>query len=143
MEIVTIETPSAIVGVGYDANGAAWASLVPCRAPEVGAFGDNVRAGARALARSRVARGIAKVAVRAAQATPYGRVATGVVRAARGAVRRSARELQNASPRELAAAAQEARSPLSDADARMVLRAAVAAKIPPSALARLAVEVSR
>lgn len=98
---------------------------------EVGARRRPVLDAARALARSRAAQGVARVARNVAEATPYGRAALRVVdtatRVARGQARR-ARDLARGDERALAPL------PLDDSQRVAIIRALLASRLNPSAL---------
>lgn len=121
--VLSVVGGGELVGVGWSYCRDAW--------PEVGARRRPIVSAARALARSRAAQGLARVARRAAETTPYGRAALGVVDTARRIARRErgrAVELAQADPAALAPVA------LTDAQRVALVRAFLRSKLPPSQL---------
>lgn len=121
----------AVCGSG-ELTGVGWSY---CRdaGQEIGARRRPVVSAARALARSRAARSLARVARGAAESTRAGRAALGVVDAARRVARREGRraaELAQADPSALAPVA------LSDAQRLGLVRAFLQSRMPPYQLAQ-------
>ena len=122
----------AVAGQG-DLAGVGFAHCRGVGPAEVGARGRPIVRAARALARSRAAQGLARVARGVARSTPYGRAALGVVDAARRVARREggrARQLAS-SP---SAAADLRPSSLTDRQRVELIRALLASKLSPYAL---------
>lgn len=125
--------PDAGVLVVAGAGDLAGVGFAHCRGIgyEVGARRRPVVEAARALARSRAAQGLARVARRAVQTTPYGRAALGVVDAARRVARREGGRAAALSVVEPSALRP---SSLTDAQRVELVRALLASKLSPTAL---------
>lgn len=118
--VLSVVGAGELVGVGWSYCRDAY--------PEVGARRRPIVSAARALARSRAARGLARVARGAAESTRAGRAALGVVDAARRIARREgqrAAELAQADPSALLPVA------LSDAQRLGLVRAFLSSRLPP------------